>query len=49
MLPQHRQLVNLRGRFRGVVVTFLKMSSHVLKEETAKDKNGAISNIDMPW
>lgn len=49
MIPQHRQLVNLGGRSRGAVATFLKMSSHILKEESAKKENGAISKIEMPW
>ena len=41
--------MNLGGRSRGAVASFLRMNSHVLKEESAKKENGAVSKIDMAW
>ena len=41
--------MNLGGRSRGAVASFLRMSSYVLKEESAKKENGAISKMDLPW
>ena len=38
--------MNLSGRSRGAVASFLRMSSPVLKEESAKKENGAISKIE---
>ena len=49
MLPQHRQLVNLGGRSRGIIASFLTMSSYVLKEESARTEYGKVSKMDMPW
>ena len=41
--------MNIGGRSCGAVASLLRMSSHVLKEESAKKENGPISKIDMPW
>ena len=41
--------MNLGGRSRGAVASFLRMSSSVLKEESAKTEYGDVSKTDVPW
>ena len=49
MLSRHRQLVNLGGRSRAAVVSFRRMTSYVLKEESAKTKEEDDLQPNMPW
>ena len=49
MFPQQRQLVNLGGRSRGAVASFVRMSSYVLKVESAKTECEDDLQKNMPW
>ena len=41
--------MNLGGRSRAAMASFLRMSSYVLKEKSAKTEDGDVLKSDMPW
>ena len=41
--------MNLGGRSRGAVASFRRMTSYVLKEESAKTEEEDDLQTDIPW